>query len=523
MNNNASNDLIKIANGQIARLSQQLNITNKIITQSDKYFKKITNEFTIRKAIKLARYSRFTTDGYYDPNEFNEFNEDEIYSIILKKLNSFNSHANPYIIFYFPKKAEKKRTAFYIPFEEYCIRFVIGIVLFDEYQNDFTKNIYGGREDIFSFKQHNSFGHFVKWQKDTFYSKKYKYLYSLDIKSFFDTINQASLIDSVSSKIKLNKSDYFYKLFKSVIQFDYLNNILDKTVISSSLSGIIVGSRVDSFFQNIVLSSIDNKLKNRPNIKYGRLTDDIKVFYNDKDTGESVSLIIQNELDKLGLKLNNDKSQLYDLTKDKIPFDDPLYYGDPSNMDISENYEIIGDGLSYLTEEDNFIAPTKIPQEKYLVHNNNSWKYKYDKYLISEIEDEDYFDYAVGLLSIDPKYLLSRHIDSLIFIIKKTNYSWRMCAFFVNTFFKISSQLPNNNYALKISNLLSDEYIDDYAKYRILRNLFLNNTKYYFMIQDASFEHLISEQLVLLKKSKHYILHNTAEFILKEYFKITTH
>lgn len=316
MDNTNNTDIIKNENSQIERLSQQLKISNKIIAQSDKYFKKITDEFTIRKAIKLARYSRFTVDGFYNPNEFDGFDEDNIYSEILEKLNSFNSNFSPYTLFYLPKKAGMKRTAYYIPFVEYCIRFIIGIVVYDEYKNDFLDNIYGGKDDVFKFNKNNSFKNFSNWQFTTAYS--YNFLYSVDIKSFFDTINQDLLLDSIRSKLTLNKTDYFYKVLKCAIKFDFSQVVLEKSQISESLSGLIVGSRVDGFFQNIVLSTIDNKLKNLPNIAYGRFTDDIKIFcYNNVD-GENVLQILQIELEKLGLNLNLSKSQIQDLKKHEI-------------------------------------------------------------------------------------------------------------------------------------------------------------------------------------------------------------
>lgn len=191
---------------------------------------------------------------------------------------------------------------------------------------------------------------------------------------------------------------------------------------------------------------------------------------------------------------------------------------------------MIEEGTSFISEPDNGIEWDDLIRKTSIGCSYHYWKLKYDHYSIDNLNQNNFFNYANGLFNIDYKYLERRHIEVLIFIIKKTNYSWRMCAFFFEVFFMISTpsliistQISNERCAEDVINLLADQNVDDYIKYRILRNLFLNNRKYYIKIKSANFDKLISEQLVLLRDSQHYILNSSAEFILRKYFPITTY
>ncbi len=514
MSDDSNSEIIRSESFQIQRASAQLLIANKIIALSDPFFKRLADISTIRKAIDLAKYSRLNRDSYFDPNEMESYDAGRIESKILDRFRSGRIVMSEYIYFELPKTKTENRKAYYIPFEEYVIRFILGIVLFDIHKRHLYLNAFGGKEELLSDKKGNSFNEFKNWQTRITQKKEYNYLICLDIRKYFDSINHEHLIEIILSRIAIVEGSYFLKLLRSCVNFSFKKIDANFVTIQSAQSGIIVGSAIDGLFQNILFQYIDEIMNGIPEIAYARLTDDIKIFCRNKNDGDNAIEVIATELKKIGLVLNEQKTKWFDLLTEQIP--NPEYY-----IELDSQFEMVFDSeiqpeIFYTVDEN---GKTVFAQ---YVFNSNYEIANWDKFDKLKIEDGSYaFNYFTFLLSKDPKLIGETQIDNMVLIIQTKLGSTKLCNFFINSFYRVSTQLHIKKCAIETLKLLSDKQLNEYYRYSILRALFLDQDSYYFKIlsADKSFKNAVKEQLIVFSTSNDYIIRNTVEFLIKKYFK----
>jgi retron-type reverse transcriptase len=147
---------------------------------------------------------------------------------------------------------------------------------------------------------------------------EYKWVLKTDIQSFFDTIDRKLLKEKLRKKLRKNK---LIPTLESIIdcEIDYKSlSISDREIISNKKKekkfikgkGLRQGMPLSPLLSNFVLRDFDKKLEKK-NIKAIRYIDDILLFAKNKDSLNIYKDIVKNELLKLGLSINDIKTEIF--------------------------------------------------------------------------------------------------------------------------------------------------------------------------------------------------------------------
>ena len=128
----------------------------------------------------------------------------------------------------------------------------------------------------------------------------------IDIKGFYDSINQQILFDKIKARIK---SDIAFSLIEKAttnptVPKKYAKG--DKDTYYQYL-GIPQGLAISNILANIYLSDFDNKISQQCEYYY-RYVDDILLICNENES-KTLYTKIKNELRRIGLDLNSEKTK----------------------------------------------------------------------------------------------------------------------------------------------------------------------------------------------------------------------
>jgi len=161
----------------------------------------------------------------------------------------------------------------------------------------------------------------VKKVKNDILSANYNCFIKLDISNFYPTIRHDFLISRIKNRIR-------DKVILSLLD----NAIKTPTVIKSHLSdkpclsGVPQGLSISNVLASLFLLNIDNRYKNRADLKYYRYVDDILILCNTENTDEIASDIIK-RFTRLGLKVHDPKKNPEKSTIGTICSDQFSYLG----------------------------------------------------------------------------------------------------------------------------------------------------------------------------------------------------
>jgi hypothetical protein len=318
------NALIKTTPQSLQKLSRALAITDKLLTNAlidDVFYVKLLEVQRISLAIDLALNARLELDWYYDlfdldilkiveSEESKSEWKSKIIKKILERLKNKDLSFQPNMSYQFPKNEEENRDNVYTVFEDYVIRYLLGIIILEYQDVLLSEKSINYNEEIFSTEKipdnDRAPARFVQWQEDNFVNGNYRFLAHFDIKKFFLSVEHEKLLEIISNTLKLKETSFFYQLLKSALIIREINNdeILEKR------QGLVIQA-VDRFFADIFLKSIDDEFSDSK-ILYQRKMDDIIVLFNDFRDYEIINTKIQNGLHTLGLELNGSKTKLID-------------------------------------------------------------------------------------------------------------------------------------------------------------------------------------------------------------------
>ena len=126
-----------------------------------------------------------------------------------------------------------------------------------------------------------------------------------DIKSYYPNIIQEQLLEITDKELNM-RSDRIRWL---------MGKLLNKNIPKHKLGhGLTQGLLASGFYANIYLSSVDKRFNsdNQWNVKYYRYVDDIILVVPNHADKENVLNILKNELKKIGLELNDTKTEIYE-------------------------------------------------------------------------------------------------------------------------------------------------------------------------------------------------------------------
>jgi len=141
------------------------------------------------------------------------------------------------------------------------------------------------------------------------------YVLKADIKKFFDSIDQAKLLEILRRKIKDEK--VIWLITKILKNFD------------NKISGMPLGNMTSQFFANVYLNDLDQFVKHKLKMKYYiRYVDDFVILHENKEILKNCKNKIEKYLMNLKIELHPNKSKVYPLYKglDFLGFKIFFYY-----------------------------------------------------------------------------------------------------------------------------------------------------------------------------------------------------
>lgn len=165
-----------------------------------------------------------------------------------------------------------------------------------------------------------------------------------DLKSYYTRIIQKQLLE-ITDKVLNIRSDRIRWL---------MEKLFNKNISKHKLGhGLTQGLMASGFYADIYLSSVDQRFNsdNQWNVKYYRYVDDIILVVPNPADKENVLNILKNELKKLGLELNDTKTEIYE---DVSRFIEEIKE-DKFLEQLSENFDEVINPLWIMNQEYRFI------------------------------------------------------------------------------------------------------------------------------------------------------------------------
>jgi hypothetical protein len=329
------NAIIKTTPQSLQKLSKALAITDKLVALDlfeDTFYRKLFEKDRIDLAIELALNDRLELDWYYDLLDLDIFEifknenskniwKNNLVEKIIGRLKKKDLSFQPNMKYVFPKNEESVRENVYTVFEDYVMRYLLGIVILDYQDILLNEKSINYNKEIFStekiLEDDKAPARFVQWQEDNFFNGGYRFLAHFDIKKFFLNVEHSFFLDIVPNTLNIEKDSFFFELLKSALLIREIN---EERIVEKE-RGLVIQA-VDRFFADIFLKSIDDSFSS-DKILYQRKMDDIIILFNDYSDYQMIEAQLKGGLFKLGLELNSDKTKLID--KQSHNFTDALY------------------------------------------------------------------------------------------------------------------------------------------------------------------------------------------------------
>ena len=261
----------------------------------DELLTKVLDYINIQKAYKQVTANKgskgvdgITTAGL---QVYMQENWDRISQEIIKGIYKPNAVLGVEI----PKSSGGKRLLGIPTVIDRLIQQAIRQVLNPIYDIEFSEFSYG-------FRQARS-THQAIAQAQRYINEGYQNIIDLDLKSFFDIVNQDYLMSLLNRKIK---DRLLMKLIRRYLQSDIMLGGLSQT----RDRGMPQGSPLSPLLSNIILNELDKELEKR-GLRFIRYADDCSIFLKSKRSANRVKRGVSKFIvDKLHLQVNNEKTSI---------------------------------------------------------------------------------------------------------------------------------------------------------------------------------------------------------------------
>lgn len=166
-------------------------------------------------------------------------------------------------------------------------------VIYSKFELEFTQHSYG-------FRPHKN-AHQALQQAQKYIHEGYEYIVDIDLKSFFDEVDHALLLQLLYSKVKCPITLRLIRKWLTV-PIEIKGKLIKRT------KGVPQGSPLSPLLSNIMLHELDKELEKRGH-RYLRYADDFSIYTKSKRAarrvGNSIFLFLK---DKLKLPINREKS-----------------------------------------------------------------------------------------------------------------------------------------------------------------------------------------------------------------------
>jgi len=497
--------------------------------------------------IKLAinQYKRDILDFpiFFDPTKI-KLLENEL--LISQVKNKFNRDYKPSIGDYFE-----------IPYNRIFTRHSISLQIEDIIIKYIIKNEI---ENSLKFKVDQSDNLIESSIPESILDNQLKFITVVDILNFYDSINHKILIDIIKANSNIS-SDETLIILESLLKPSYILN--DQIILKES--GLLVGSKPDDFFAEIILTFMKYHLKKILNRELLRSSDEFIVATKDiKGARETVNQI-EFTFSKFGLRINKSKTKIFETRNSDLNnklklklFDESILEGksnpewsfkngflmteisvSPKDGSDVQNLNISNSNITTYEESISFLKSMYINQNKVLEYQK-----KYPKYsLFYNIPFSKPTDFLTDYGNLNFKFLEIENLKTIKKIIiefpKSEYYSAiaiNLLVFvakdlFFNLNYSILRDLRDKLYAdsdysiseidIRISEacefanialieLLESEIIFDHQKYLILRGLFMSKSNVEISKNNFTIKQISYSDNILMDLNPQYLMEGFA-------------
>jgi len=497
--------------------------------------------------IKLAinQYKRDILDFpiFFDPTKI-KLLENEL--LISQVKNKFNRDYKPSIGDYFE-----------IPYNRIFTRHSISLQIEDIIIKYIIKNEI---ENSLKFKVDQSDNLIESSIPESILDNQLKFITVVDILNFYDSINHKILIDIIKANSNIS-SDETLIILESLLKPSYILN--DQIILKES--GLLVGSKPDDFFAEIILTFMKYHLKKILNRELLRSSDEFIVATKDiKGARETVNQI-EFTFSKFGLRINKSKTKIFETRNSDLNnklklklFDESILEGksnpewsfkngflmteisvSPKDGSDVQNLNISNSNITTYEESISFLKSMYINQNKVLEYQK-----KYPKYsLFYNIPFSKPTDFLTDYVNLNFKFLEIENLKTIKKIIiefpKSEYYSSiaiNLLVFvakdlFFNLNYSILRDLRDKLYAdsdysisevdIRISEacefanvalieLLESEIIFDHQKYLILRGLFMSKSNVEISKNNFTIKQISYSDNILMDLNPQYLMEGFA-------------
>lgn len=226
-------------------------------------------------------------------DELRSFIDSKAYLPVCERINNGVSFPLPHKYIINKSNSNKKRIVYEYPKAENTVLKLLTYLLLREYDRIFSSGLYSFRP---AKTAKDAVKHFA-FQPEI----REMYSYKADISNYFNSISVDMLLPMLNDTLK--DDPRLFEFLKSLLAEPC---VYDKGRIIKEQKGIMAGTPLSAFYANLFLSGLDKRFCDR-NIPYARYSDDIIVFGKDMKTVEDYAVIIKENLQNHGLKINPDK------------------------------------------------------------------------------------------------------------------------------------------------------------------------------------------------------------------------
>ena len=445
-------------------------------------FNQIRQRSTLDQAFEYTCHDRMHTDYYVDFFELNYVrnHKSQILDELEAELTSPDAyHQRPAYAFFPPKTDLCFRRMVYLNFKDLVVRCAFVIVFAQFLDASLSPTCFANRratgeqaeQTLLADFAKESWPKFCSWQLEQ--AQDNTTLLRTDISSFYDSISHDYLVRTFAEELSVPENSPVMKLFRKVLTVPVLicsSEIGGDLQLTEMRQGLPIGNNTEGFFANVYLQAIDASMSSLLGIQFGRYNDDMRIFGKDRNQVLKGLRVLQELLLTKGLNLNTSKTELAEneCAIEKLRSQDTDVYQYFPESDEQSDVESEPEGPAGITlgidrPFDSFDRNFE-PDEELASHTDGK---DFCKFLSMQSQDGG----GAGLSERS-----EQQVRQLKTVMKKWSGSSRHAAWLlVQSAFdrRINSQtrLAARNVLLDV---LDDQHVNSYAKYRVLHHLGLS-------------------------------------------------
>jgi retron-type reverse transcriptase len=287
-------------------------------------------------ALNYAIFDRTNGDFMFDPLEIENArtNPQRLIDELMEELQTPDQfEPRTAFAFFAPKNHLCDRRLVYIPIKDLTVRYSMAMVFSEQIESEIHPHCFAYRRATGNYVRNRfteefstgGWARFCQWQAEQ--SASNAILLRTDISSFYDSISHDYLIDAIHRHLALSRECPLMSLFQRLLQIPIIYYSPSSDQIegpTTARQGLPIGDGVEGYLANLYLKDVDDAMI-QAQAQYGRYVDDIRIFGNTRQQVYHQLRILQEQLLRKGLNLNSSKTRIAEDEPSRIELISQLY------------------------------------------------------------------------------------------------------------------------------------------------------------------------------------------------------